>query len=133
MVSRSKTLIAISALLLTTALVSGAAAGEHRYRVHRIKHVSIRHVTIKNAIRNIDRRIVVKVGRDHPRHRAFRDVNTYSGDVAINARNGVGSWSYGTSSAPADLVKTGTTLKIIDLTTGENDCSMEHGVCVIRP
>lgn len=133
MFSRSKTLIALSTLLLATALASGATAGDHRYRIHRIKHVSIRHVTIKNAVRIIDRRTIVNANNNRLPYRAPGEVNTYSGGIDIYSRDNVGSWSYGTERAPADLVATGVTLKIIDMTNGKNDCSMEHGVCVIRP
>lgn len=135
---RSRTLTAISTLLLAAALASGAVAGEHRYRIHRIRHVavrhvSIRHVTINNNQRIINRSVIVNAGRSGQRHLLPAEANTYSGDVAVYSRDDVGTWSYGTMSARADLVTTGSTLKIIDLTNGKNDCSMEQGVCVIRP
>lgn len=133
MFPRSRTLIAISAFLLTAALVSGANAADHRYRVHRIKHVSIRHLTIRNAVRVIDRGVAVNADRNRPPHRRPGDVNTYSGDIAVYSRSGVGSWSYGTANTPTDLAETNLTVKVIDLSKGGNDCSMEHGVCVIRP
>jgi hypothetical protein len=133
MFSRSKSLIALSTLLLATALVTSAGAGEHRYRIHRIKHVSIRHVTIKNAVRIIDRRVIVNADNNRLPYHAPGDVNAYSGGVDVYSSDNVGSWSYGRGHAPADLVATGTTLKIVDMTKGKNDCSMEHGVCVIRP
>jgi hypothetical protein len=67
-------------------------------------------------------------------YRNVRGVNTYSGDVDINYQPGVGTWSYGTTSAlQSEAVVESSTVRIIDLNSSNNDCSMERGVCVIRP
>lgn len=126
---RSKTLLALAAGLLLGATAIETDAGEHAMR-HR--HV-IRHLNIRTNLHVIENRVTVNIDRSRKRHRMHRGVNTYSGDVAVYYRRGVGSWSYGTFDAPASALTLHPNAKIIDLTSGKNDCSMEKGVCVIRP
>lgn len=126
---RSKTLLALAAGLLLCATAIETDAGEHATR-HR--HV-IRHINIRTNVRIIENRVTVNVDRNRGRHRMHRRANTYSGDVAVYYRRGVGTWSYGAYEAPARALTGHPNAKIIDLTRGRNDCSMEKGVCVIRP
>lgn len=124
MFQRSRTLVALAGALLTTVMAVESNAGERFHRHHGITRINIR-----TDVRVIDRRVTINANR----HRVHRNVNTYSGDVAVYFRRGVGNWSYGVANAPANLVASAQSAKIIDLGSGKNDCSMEKGVCVIRP
>lgn len=90
----------------------------------------------RHRIRIVNRSVVV-VKLDTRRHnrRSFSSYGTYSGDVDISVRAGVGQWSYGTSSTVAPVDAAAPTLKIIDVgrLKVSDACSMEAGVCVIRP
>ena len=100
-------------------------ADRSRQRLHR----SVFRVVNRNVV-------VVKVdGRNH--HHRHRQGDTYSGDVVIDVRNGVGQWSYGSYSAhPASVsVAAVPKAKIIDIGAlkANGACEMQAGVCVIRP
>lgn len=140
---RSKTLVLVLGLLASTTLMADADAGNrhqrHRnpgFHTHSIHHargtprVSVR----QKVVINIDAR---RRYHRHDGYRAYRNVrgvNTYSGDVDVNYQPGVGTWSYGTTSAlQTEAVVESSTVRILDLNNSDNDCSMEHGVCVIRP
>lgn len=128
MFQRSKALLAAAAALLTVVAATDADAGGRFSRHHHfVKRVVVRtnvHVDNRVAVTFIDRR---------NRHRVHRAVNTYSGDVAVYYRRGVGTWSYGTVDAPAGSLTLHPNAKIVDLRGGRTGCSMEKGVCVIRP
>jgi hypothetical protein len=126
---RSKTLLVLAAGLLLGATAIETSAGEHAMR-HR--H-AIRHLNIRTNVHVTQNRVTVNIDRNRRHHRLHRNVNTYSGDVAIYYRRGVGTWSYGSFDAPESTLTLHPSAKIIDLTSGRNDCSMEKGVCVIRP
>lgn len=127
MFKRSGTLFALAATLLMTASAAEADGGNRRHHHHMGKRINIR-----TSVRIVDRsRVTINV--DRLRHRQHRNVNTYSGDVAVYSRPGVGTWSYGSMSTTAEFEAAEPDTKIIDMTGGKNDCSMEHGVCVIRP
>ena len=91
----------------------------------------------RNVVRVVNRNVVVVKVDGKNRHRDRRPVNTYSGDVVIDVRNGVGQWSYGSygldvASASVVVVPKA---KIIDVGTlkANGACEMQAGVCVIRP
>jgi hypothetical protein len=91
----------------------------------------------RSVVRIVNRNVVVVAVGGRNRHRLHRQRNSYSGDVVIDVRNGVGQWSYGSYSADAAAVTvtTGPTLKIIDVGAMKagDACDMQAGVCVIRP
>jgi hypothetical protein len=136
-----------SALALLVAFsilpLAQSEAGNHSERHRVIKHKSFRMVDRRGhrhrraVVRVVNRNVVVvKVdGRNH--HRLHRQGNTYSGDVVIDVRNGVGQWSYGSygSDAASVTVTSAPKAKIIDVGTLKVDgaCEMQAGVCVIRP
>lgn len=84
-------------------------------------------------------------GRDHARadterrHRWKRhDRNSYSGIVSVYHRRHVGTWSFATLRGPVesiDNMRVVPSAKIIDVSkmAPNSGCSMENGVCVIRP
>jgi hypothetical protein len=76
--------------------------------------------------------------RRHHHDRPVRDFNRYSGDVDIYEIPGIGTWSRGSgSSSITYLGMTGIPAEplMIDVEAlpDGNECSMENGVCVIRP
>ena len=129
MFQRSRTLFAIAAALLLAVTAAETNAGDRMSRHHHV----VKRINIRSNIRIVDRSVTVNIERHRPRHRVHNNVNTYSGDVAIYYRRGVGTWSYGVADAPANAVAVQPNAKIIDLQGGKTDCSMEKGVCVIRP
>ena len=133
------------ALLVAFSLVpvsaSEAADRSERHRI--VKHQKFR--MIDRSASRFDRRhirrvvakavVVVKVeGGSRSFHRRYRQGDTYSGDVIINVRNGVGQWSYGSVSSIV-TVSDKPRLKIIDVGTLKinSACQMQAGVCVIKP
>lgn len=132
------------ALLVAFSLVLPAAseAGNRNERHRIIKHNKIRmvdrsgHRHRRSLVRVVNRNVVVvKVGggtlhRHHP-----KQGNTYSGDVVIDVRSGVGQWSYGSYAAAIVSAVTVPKAKIIDVGTlkANNACEMQAGVCVIKP
>lgn len=131
MFQRSRTLLAIAASVLITVAAVETCAGERAHRQRVVKRINIH-----NSVRIVDRsKFTVNLDRYRHRHRIHRETNTYSGDVAVYYRRGVGSWSYGSVSAPAGELAIQPSAKIIDVEklgpTGA--CSMENGVCVVRP
>ena len=91
----------------------------------------------RNVVRVVNRNVVVvKVNGKH-RHHYLRPAGTYSGDVAIDVRNGVGQWSYGSYGGDVASVSVAVVpkAKIIDVGTLKTNgaCEMQAGVCVIRP
>jgi hypothetical protein len=136
MVMRSSILLALMAALTFSTFAADAQSRDwngHRHKVVKIKHAKTVKVNIGPRI--VVRRGVVDVAVSRYRHRIDRQMNTYSGNVAVYTRNGVGTWSYGTTSAMVGRDDAKSELKIIDLDklAGRNDCQMEAGVCVIRP
>jgi hypothetical protein len=72
--------------------------------------------------------------------RDWREFDRYSGDVNIVSIPGVGSWSLGSFGRAGSVRFVETTglqpePLMIDVRAlpGGNECSMENGVCVIRP
>jgi hypothetical protein len=133
------------ALLVAFSLVPPAQseAGNRNERHRIIKHNKFRMVQRsgqrhhRSLVRVVNRNVVVvKVGGTS-RHRNYRPGNTYSGDVVIDVRNGVGQWSYGSYSADATIVSVTAApkVKIIDVGTLKVNgaCEMQAGVCVIKP
>jgi hypothetical protein len=131
-------LVAFSILPLAQ---SEAGSRHERHRI--IKHKMFRmvdrsgHRHHRNVVRVVNRNVVVvKVGGKN-RHRRPHQVNTYSGDVVIDVRNGVGQWSYGSYGADAATVTVTSAprAKIIDVGAlkANEACEMQAGVCVIRP
>lgn len=135
------------ALLVAFSLIplAQSEAGDRGDRHRIVKHNTFK-LTDRNAHRHNGRHVrrivnrnvvVVRVDGDGGRHhRRHRQVNTYSGDVVIDVRNGVGQWSYGSySSAAASVTVSTPALKIIDVGTLKTNsgCDMQAGVCVIRP
>lgn len=131
--------IAFSLLPLAT-----AAAGNRSERHRIVKHQKFR--MIDGRANRYDRRhvrrvvaravVVVRVdGGGRSFHRRYRQGDTYSGDVIIDVRNGVGQWSYGSYSSSVVSIGIKPNLKIIDVGTLKvnNGCAMQAGVCVIRP
>lgn len=121
--------------------VSEAGNRSERHRV--VKHQKFR--MIDRSASRFDRRhvrrviakavVVVKVdGGGRSYHHRYRQGDTYSGDVIINVRNGVGQWSYGSLSSVV-TVAAKPRLKIIDVGTLNINgaCQMQAGVCVIKP
>jgi hypothetical protein len=125
MSQRSKAL-SVLAVVLAAITSLPADAGE---RMHR--HHGAQRIVVRNTVRIIDRSRTINV-LARQRHRR-QDVNTYSGDVAVYWRRGVGTWTYGSVGTPIETRAYVPNAKIIDLKSGKNDCSMENGVCVIRP
>ena len=135
------------ALLVAFSIVplaqSEAGSRNERHRI--IKHHTFKmvdrsgHRHHRNVVRVINRNVVVvKVDGKNRHHHHQR--NSYSGDVVIDVRNGVGQWSYGSyeaysADAASVSVTTGPKLKIIDVGALKADsaCEMQAGVCVIRP
>lgn len=135
MLLRSKTLVAVLGLLATASFAAPADAG-NRFQRHRhsgFHQHGIHRVVVRNRI-DIRQRVVINIDtkRGHRRHRPHA-FDTYSGDVDIVYRPGVGTWSYGTGQRTVVSVSMSSNVKIIDLTRGKTDCAMEKGVCVIRP
>jgi hypothetical protein len=127
MFQRSRALLAIAAALLMTAGAVEADAGAQGF--HRNRHHTIKRISVRTNVR-VGNRITINIG---PRRHRVHGVNTYSGDVAVYYRRGVGEWSYGTVSVRTSRLAFHPNAKIIDLGSGRNGCSMEKGVCVIRP
>jgi hypothetical protein len=123
MFSRSKALLVLAAATMAVLPLSAAPAGERFHHRH-----GIQRITIRNTVRVVER---TTINIRHRHHNRGRD--SYSGDVAIYSRPGVGTWSYGTLSSVVETRSLASGAKIIDLRSGKNDCSMEMGVCVIRP
>lgn len=133
------------ALLVAFSLVPFARseAGDRSERHRIIKHSTFRmaersgHRFHRNVVRVINRNVVVVKADGRSRHRHYRQGGTYSGDVVIDVRAGVGQWSYGSYSADAASIRvmTGPRMKIIDVGALKVDsaCEMQAGVCVIRP
>lgn len=131
-------LVAFSILPLAE---SEAGSRQERHRV--IKHKPLRmvdrsgHRHRRPVVRVVNRNVVVVKVDGRNRHRRHHQGNTYSGDVVIDVRNGVGQWSYGSFSAEAAIVTVtrAPAAKIIDVGTLKVDgaCEMQAGVCVIRP
>lgn len=134
------------ALLAAFSLVPLAysAAGDRSERHRIVKHQKYR--MIDRSANRFDRRhirrvaaravVVVKVeGGGRSLHRRHDQGNTYSGDVVIDVRNGVGQWSYGAYSSDTASVSVRPSAKIIDVGAlmPNNACDMQAGVCVIRP
>jgi hypothetical protein len=78
--------------------------------------------------------------RNHRHHhgRDWREFDRYSGDVNIVTIPGVGSWSLGSVGSSVAFIQTSgipaEPLMIdVEALPGGNECSMENGVCVIRP
>jgi hypothetical protein len=121
--------------------VPSADAGSregHRVVKHSSSRLGGRQVAHRGTqrIRVVNRNVVVvKVDAGKRRHKGFRSYGTYSGDVDISVRAGVGQWSYGTSSSLAVTEAAVPMVKIIDVGSlkANNACAMEAGVCVIRP
>jgi hypothetical protein len=117
MFARSGLQLALAAILMmaTTAVTADAGDRQHRFKK--------------------PPPVVVKIVLKHRHRHAHRQVNTYSGDVAIYHRRNVGTWSYGTLPTVVDERAAPPRAKIIhvDRMGGKTDCSMEKGVCVIRP
>ena len=117
-------------------------AGDRHERHRIIKHKTFRmvdrsgHRHHRAVVRIVNRNVVVVKVDGKNRHRHHQG-NTYSGDVVIDVRNGVGQWSYGSySSDAATVTVTGAPrVKIIDVGTLKTNgvCEMQAGVCVIRP
>ena len=130
MLPRSKTLALMLGLLAGTAFVAPAAAGEQvqRHQHHGVHKPGLHRIVVRNRV-NIRQRVVIRVDSHHRRH-GSRD--TYSGDVAIVSRPGIGTWSYGAARGTIVDVSLSSTVRIIDLTSGKTDCAMEKGVCVMR-
>ena len=132
------------ALLVAFSLVplAQSEAGDRHERHRVIKHHKFKmvdrsnHRHHRNVVRVVNRNVVV-VKVDGKNHRRHHQDNTYSGDVVIGVRNGVGQWSYGpySSDAASISVTTGPKLKIIDVGAmkANSACEMQAGVCVIRP
>jgi hypothetical protein len=138
------TLLAAVSLLSVTAADAGDRRERHRIHKHDGIHLNDRsaHRGDWRGNRRFDRRqkIVIKVDIDrsnrHRRHhRHDREVDTYSGDVDIYSRPGVGTWSYGVMPTDDAIIINAPTVKIIDVGTLKPNaaCEMQAGVCVIRP
>ena len=133
------------ALVATFSLLpSGASEAGNRNEKHRIiKHQNFRMID-RNANRYERRHarrvvakavVVVKVnGGNRTIRRGESQGNTYSGDVIVNIRNGVGQWSYGSYSSRLAVVAP-PKAKIIDVGTLKSGsaCQMQAGVCLIKP
>src|SRR5262245_32714716 len=92
MFQRSRALLALAtALLMTATAVEADARG---FRHHRHDHQAVQRIKVRTKV-HVDNRVVVNIGRQRQQIRA---ANTYSGEVAIYYRRGVGAWSYGTAS-----------------------------------
>lgn len=143
---RSNTLIVVLGLLASASFVADADAS-NRHQRHRnpgFHNHSVHRVAVRQRI-NVRQRVVINIDtrrhyhrldgyRGYRGYRNVRGLNTYSGDVDINYQPGVGTWSYGAASAlQTEAVAERKTVRIIDLKSSDNDCSMEKGVCVIRP
>jgi hypothetical protein len=136
-----------SALALLVAFsiapLAQSEAGNRNERHRIIKHHKFKmvdrsgHRHHRNVVRVVNRNVVVVKVDGKSRHRRHHQSNTYSGDVVIGVRNGVGQWSYGYSNSDAASISvtTGPKLKIIDVGAMKADsaCEMQAGVCVIRP
>ena len=79
----------------------------------------------------------IVLGNPQHRHRTHRSYGTYSGDIAIVVRRGIGQWTYGAARATSYL-----TLKApqpnakiinVDSLSLNTVCRMQVGVCVIKP
>ena len=128
---RSRTLIAVAGFLAAATLVTSADAGQWRHRLHPGFHNhAMRKVVVRQRV-DVLQRVVVNLGNH--RGTVVRATNGYSGDVSISYKPGVGTWSYGTTSTLQAGPAARSGLKILHLQGGANDCSMEKGVCVIRP
>jgi hypothetical protein len=127
MFQRSKTLLALAAALLMTAGAVEANAGSRVF--HHNRHHAVKRIIVRTHVR-FDSRIAVNIG---PRRHHVRGVDTYSGEVAVSYRSGVGAWSYGTASIRTNRLALQPNAKIVDVSGGRTGCSMEKGVCVIRP
>ena len=135
----------VLALVVAFSLVP-LAQGEAGNRSER--HRIIKHNTFKmtdrsgrrhhrSVVRVVNRNVVVVKADGRNRHRYRPPVNTYSGNVVIDVRSGVGQWSYGAYSvyaAPVAAVAV-PRVKIIDVGALKTNsaCEMQAGVCVIRP
>ena len=98
--------------------------GSHRNNRRYVRRIVDRSVVVLNFNGGKNQQI---------RHRGSRD--TYSGDVMIDVRDGVGRWSYGGYDAGVAAVRTVPNAKVIDVDAMKFDsvCEMQAGVCVIRP
>ncbi|MCB1445587.1 MAG: hypothetical protein KDJ87_07255 [Rhizobiaceae bacterium] len=128
-------------LVLSLAPAEPASAGE-RWTHRLAKHPAMRMIDrdtrhhdgrkLRIVSRNV---VVVKVDGDSRRHRRHRPADSYSGDVVIDIRNGVGRWSYGSLSERIASADVAPSAKIVDVGTlkAGSACDMQAGVCVIKP
>jgi hypothetical protein len=134
---------AIALLVAFSVLPVASSEAGNRSERHRVaKHQKFRMID-RNAnrfdrrhIRRVVARAVVKIrvdGGGRSIHRRYRQGDTYSGDVIINVRNGVGQWSYGAVTSVS--VTVAPRVKIIDVGAQKPNsaCHMQAGVCVIKP
>jgi hypothetical protein len=120
---------------LTVALwypAPSADAGERWKSRHRI----VKKIDVRNHIRIVDRsKTVVNIDRRTNRGDRARQVNVYTGVDGYH-RRGVGTWTYGAgalTSLPAAAIASGVKVIDVDKAGVDGHCSMEMGVCVIRP
>lgn len=109
-------LLAVVAISLSAAPFVSQAAERHR-KIVKNRATAVVHITIR------DRRL--------PK----RPYGTYSGNVNIIQVPGLGSWSYGYIGRLLRPALEIPSAKIIDVGSAltKSPCSMEAGVCVIRP
>ena len=141
---RSGILFALASLLAFPVNTGTVEAGQRHYRHHhhhaRHDHARNNHMLFRNKVahrhgrRNVVKSaVVVNVINGGGFGYVGSSYGTYSGDVDISYSPGVGTWSYGTTSARARSRMSTSAGKVINVNSHGNDCRMETGVCVIRP
>ncbi len=117
MVSRFGFFKIVLAGVLGLAVAGPVSAGEWQ----KFRHKNLRH-------HQIHRSIATHVN-------AIPGVGVYSGNIAVYHLRGVGTSSYFEGRIPAASPRREVSVKIISVEAGNDSsaCSMESGVCVIRP
>lgn len=138
MLRLTATALALVATFTLAPLGTSEAGAKDGYRAG--KHQTFR-MNGRDAERRHVRRVVakavtiVRIGGGKWHDRRSRQGNTYSGDVVIDVRNGVGQWSYGSLSSSVTTVRARSKAKIIDVSSlkANSACQMLAGVCLIKP
>jgi hypothetical protein len=130
-------LLAAFSLVPIASVEAGSREG-HRTVKHKTYKLKVRHAgnRDRHRLRVVNKNVVVvKLDGGKRRHKGFHSYGTYSGDVDISVRAGVGQWTYGTSNSLAVTEAAAPMVKIIDVgrLKANDACVMEAGVCVIRP
>ena len=126
MLQRTAPKVGFACLLALATVTAASAADRVRHKGEHRHHGAFIKIKQVNKIRNVTKIAYGTVARPYGR---------YSGDVSVVSVPGVGQYSYGTLTRRLDVTTGIPNAKIIDVKSAvsRSACSMEAGVCVIRP